>query len=67
MSETNNIKVERARRGISQLELATEVDLCQATIHKIERRPISAKTEHLVRIADYFGVSVDYLLGRETR
>ena len=55
----------REARGIQQKELAIDLGVSQPTISDWEsgRKVPSAKST--ARLADYFGVSVDYLLGRE--
>ena len=47
----------RTSKGISQLKLAMELNTSQNTISRYE-------TGELIKIADYFNVSVDFLLER---
>ena len=54
----------RKARKISQLKLAMELNMNQNTISRYENREREADYETLVRLADYFDVSLDYLLGR---
>lgn len=51
-------------RELSQVELAKLLNLSQSTIayYELNRKEPSQNT--LQRLADFFGVSVDYLLGR---
>lgn len=54
----------RRRRGISQLKLACDLNMNQNSISRYENGEREADYETLIKFADYFGVSLDYLLGR---
>jgi transcriptional regulator with XRE-family HTH domain len=57
-----------AEKDITQKELAREVDTSQQAIQQYIAMEAAPKMEMFVGIAEYFGVSCDYLLGRvETR
>ena len=58
------LKELRESRGISQVRLAIELDLNQNTISRYENGAREADYKTLIAIADYFQVSLDYLLGR---
>lgn len=58
------LKELREARHLSQLRLATELNLTQNSISRYENMEREADYETLIRIADYFHVSLDYLLGR---
>jgi transcriptional regulator with XRE-family HTH domain len=58
------LKELRKERKISQLKLALDLNMNQNTISRYENMEREADYETLVKFADYFGVSVDYLLGR---
>ena len=58
------LKELRKRRRISQLKLALDLNMNQNTISRYENLEREADYETLVRFADYFDVSLDYLLGR---
>ena len=58
------LKEIRKERGISQLKLAMELNTNQNTISRYETGNREPGINELIRIADYFNVSVDYLLGR---
>lgn len=59
------LKELREARHLSQLRLATELlNLTQNSISRYENLEREAGYETLIRIADYFHVSLDYLLGR---
>ncbi len=66
----NNIFGQRIRelridKGLSQVELAAELGFRKQKISDWENGKLEANFDMLVKIADYFGVSIDYLLGRE--
>lgn len=58
------LKELRKSRGISQLKLAIDLNMNQNSISRYENGDREADYATLVRFADYFDVSVDYLLGR---
>ncbi len=58
------LKELRKARGISQLKLAMDLSLNQNSISRYETGMREADYTTLIRIADYFDVSIDYLLGR---
>ena len=55
----------RERRHISRMTLGQLCGLSKNMIAMYERGEKAPSVYALIRIADYFGVSVDYLLGRE--
>jgi ribosome-binding protein aMBF1 (putative translation factor) len=58
------LKELRKERNISQLKLALDLNMNQNTISRYENMEREADYETLMKFADYFGVSLDYLLGR---
>ena len=58
------LKKLRKERHISQIKLAMELNMSQNTISRYENEEREAGYATLIAIADYFNVSVDYLLGR---
>lgn len=58
-----NLKYLRSASGISQKTLADNIGLSQQSINKYENHNIEPDIATLVRIADYFHTSVDYLVG----
>ncbi len=58
------LKELREKRGMSQVRLAIELGLNQNTISRYESGAREADYRTLIAIADYFDVSLDYLLGR---
>jgi len=58
------LKELRKSRGISQLKLAIDLNMNQNSISRYENGEREADYATLILFADYFDVSVDYLLGR---
>lgn len=58
------LKELRKSRGISQLKLALDLNMNQNTISRYETGVHQADYATLIKIADYFNVSLDYLLER---
>lgn len=54
----------RKERGLSQKSVADAVGISQSTIAKIEINRNEATASTIRKLADFFGVSSDYLLGR---
>ena len=59
----NRLKQLREERHITQEELAFQLDTSQQNISKIERQLVSMGEEMIIRAAEFFGVTTDYLLG----
>ena len=58
------IYILRREAGLTQEELAKIVGTGRTTINGYEKDIISPPPEKLVKMADYFHVTVDYILGR---
>ncbi len=54
----------RKKKKISQLKLAMDLHMNQNSISRYENEEREADYATLIRLADYFDVSIDYLLGR---
>ena len=54
----------RKNHGISQLKLALDLNMSQNTISRYETGEREPGINELIKIADYFNVSIDYLVGR---
>ena len=54
----------RKKRNITQLKLALDLHVNQNTISRYETGAREADYATLIRIADYFNISIDYLLER---
>lgn len=58
------LKELRESRHLSQVRLAIDLHLSQNSISRYENMEREVGYETLIRIADYFHVSLDYLLSR---
>ncbi|MGN0447994.1 MAG: helix-turn-helix domain-containing protein [Acutalibacteraceae bacterium] len=58
------LKEIRKSCGITQLKLALDLNISQNSISRYESGEREADYATLIRIADYFNVSLDYLLER---
>ena len=59
----NRIKSLREKRGLIQELLATELGITQQMLSKYERDTSIIKVDVLKKLAGYFNVTTDYLLG----
>lgn len=64
MAFPERLKELRVLAGISQRDLSKNLYVSQQTVAKWELNKSTPNPEMLSKIATYFGVSVDYLLGR---
>ena len=58
-----NLRKLRLAKGISQQQLADAVWVTQQSINKYENHNIEPDIQTMIRIADYFNTSIDYLVG----
>lgn len=58
------LKELRKQKGLSQLKLAMDLNMNQNSISRYENHEREADYDTLIKFADYFDVSVDYLLER---
>ena len=56
----------RKDKGLTQEEIASILDVKLSTYQKYERDAISPPYDTLIKIADFYDVTTDYLLGRDT-
>ena len=61
----NRIKLLREQHGIEQKQLAHDLGVSQPTISCWENGSKQPSSKSVYKLADYFNVSTDYLLGRE--
>ena len=59
------LKMLRSARGVLQKDIAALLGIDRTTYVKYEKGVSEPSIETLLKLADYFGVSVDFLLGRE--
>ena len=60
------IKTLRTARGINQIELAKSLGVTKQCVSNWENDNIQPSVEMLIKIASFFMVTTDYLLGLET-
>lgn len=63
----NRIKYLRQTRELTQVQLADKLGVAKQSISNWENDNIMPSVDMLEKIADFFSVSTDYLLGRENR
>ena len=61
------IREPREDRDLTQTALADYLGVRQTTYSKYELGRIEVPVEVLIKLADYYQVSLDYLVGREGR
>ena len=59
-----NLKAIREDRDIRQKEVASYLNVSQNTYSQYETGVISLTAEVLIKLSDFYGVSIDYLLDR---
>ncbi|MBR2319366.1 MAG: helix-turn-helix transcriptional regulator [Clostridia bacterium] len=60
----NNLKHLRKSKGYTQIAVQMKTGIEQALLSKYETGERTPPTETLVRLADFYGVSIDYILCR---
>ena len=63
MKFNERLKQLRQQEGLTQKELAKSIEVGRTTISEYESGKIVPKHEGLLKLANYFNVSVDYLTG----
>ena len=61
----NRLKEIRKQRKLTQKEVAQAMGVSQSTLSEWETEKYQIDNDSLFKLADYFGVSIDYLLGRD--
>jgi transcriptional regulator with XRE-family HTH domain len=59
-----NLRKIREKRNINQLKVAMDLEITQESISKYETNRAMPSSAVLIKLADYFNCSVDYLLDR---
>lgn len=60
----NNLSLLRKEKNMEQKTLAKVLGVSQQTISRWENNVVEPDIKSLIKIADYFDVTTDYLLGR---
>ncbi len=61
---STRLKECRKEKGLTQIQVATYCDITEKAYQNYELMTREPKLEILIRIADLFNVSLDYLTGR---
>lgn len=61
---TSRLKDLRNEKGLTQKELAENLNLTHSTISKYERGDLEPSNDVLLSISNFFDVTVDFLLGK---
>ena len=61
----NNLKILRKRKGVAQKDIADYLGVTTAAYGQYELNKRSMNPAILAKLSDYFGVSIDTILGRE--
>ena len=64
MPMANRLREIRKQKGYTQQKVAMDLNLSQNSISRYESGAREADYELLVRFADYYNVSIDYILCR---
>ncbi len=59
-----NLRVLRMKHGLTQIALQMETGIEQALLSQFETGKRIPPTDTLIILADYYGVSIDYILKR---
>lgn len=60
----NRLRQLRKEKGLTQNQVAIYCDITEKTYQNYELMTREPKIDILIKIADVFGVSIDYLVGR---
>ena len=60
----NNLRALRISKGYTQIAVQLKTGIEQALLSKFETGERVPPTETLIRLADFYGVSIDYILCR---
>ena len=60
----NNLRKLRKQRGLTQIALQMQLGIEQSLLSKFENGDRIPPTETLLSLADFYGVSIDYILCR---
>ncbi len=64
---SKRIKELRLAHGLNQVQLAKQLSVTKQSVSNWENDNIQPSIEMLIKIADFFSISSDYLLGRDDK
>lgn len=59
------LKYQREVAGISQLELSKKIGTSHQNVNRWEKGEVLPSIDFLVKLADFYGISLDELVGRK--
>lgn len=62
----DNLKILRKQHNLKQIDMAKIFNISKSTYSTYETGAYEPNIDLLKKIADYFGCSIDYLVGRES-
>ena len=62
-----NLKLLREERGVTQREFSQKLGISKTTLCYYEQGKVSPSIEMLIKLANYFNCSIDYLVGHQTK
>lgn len=60
----NNLQTLRKKKGYKQIKVAMDLDTTQETISSYETDRVFPYIDMLIKLADYYNTSIDYILCR---
>lgn len=63
----NRIKMLREKKGLNQIELGKVINVSGQALGMYENEKRDLSTENVIKLADFFNVSTDYLLGKSDK
>jgi len=66
MKYTTILKEERKKRNLTQKQIAEVLNLSREAYTLYETGKNTPTTDSLIRLSDFYNLSIDYLLGRKT-
>ena len=60
----DRLKELRTTKGVTQKAMATYLDMAERSYRRYETGDLEPNHKTTIKLADYFNVSTDYLLGR---
>ena len=60
----NNLKEIRNSKGLLQIKVAMDLSITQETVSSYETGRVLPSSDMLIKLADYYDTSIDYLLCR---
>ena len=64
MTYADRLKMLRKDRGLTQKQVADALKITEVSYQRYEYGSVRPRIEMLIALADYFDVSLDYLVGR---